>query len=92
MAADPTGNLSIALGTYLEKEGLSLRATVLVNPEGVIKSYDLHDNDIGRSCEEIIRKLQAAKYVSEHSGEVCPASWKPGAKTLKPSEDLIGKI
>ena len=52
----------------------------------------MHDNNIGRSAEELLRKLKAAQYVREHKGEVCPASWKPGKKTLKPSLDLVGKI
>jgi C-terminal domain of 1-Cys peroxiredoxin len=44
----------------------------------------IHDNSICSSAEEILRKLQAASFVSQHQGEVCPASWKPGKKTLKP--------
>jgi peroxiredoxin (alkyl hydroperoxide reductase subunit C) len=53
---------------------------------------EIHNNSIGRSGEELLRKLRAAKFVREHGGEVCPANWKPGAKTLKPSDDLVGKI
>jgi alkyl hydroperoxide reductase subunit AhpC len=65
---------------------------VLINPEGIVKAFEFHDNDIGRSVEETLRKLQAAKFVAEHGGEVCPMNWKPGAKTLKPGMDLVGKI
>ena len=92
MLADPTGNVCKAFGTYIENEGLSLRGTMIVDPDGVLKAMDIHDNSIGRSSDEIIRKLQAAIHVREHKGEVCPASWKPGAKTLKPGVDLVGKI
>ena len=92
MLADPTGKFCRLLGTYIASEGLSLRATVIVDPDGIIKSYDLHDNSIGRSTEEILRKLQAAQYVRTHKGEVCPVSWKPGKKTLKPGMNLVGKI
>ena len=92
MIADPTGNLCRMLGTYLENEGLSLRASVIIDPHGIIKSYELHDNSIGRSTAEILRKLQAAKFVEEHNGQVCPASWQPGKDTLKPGMDLVGKI
>ena len=92
MIADPTGNLCRILGTYLENDGLSLRASVIIDPHGVIKSYELHDNSIGRSTAEILRKLQAAKFVEEHNGQVCPASWQPGKDTLKPGMDLVGKI
>ncbi len=92
MAADPTGKLCREFGTYIESEGLSLRGSFLIDPDGVLKSIEIHDNSIGRCAEEILRKLQAAKFVREHKGQVCPASWKPGAKTLKPGLDLVGKI
>ena len=92
MGADPTGNICRAFGTYIEGEGLSLRGTFIIDPDGVLKAMDIHDNSIGRNSDEIIRKLQASIYVREHKGEVCPASWKPGAKTLKPGVDLVGKI
>ena len=92
MAADPTGKFCKALGTYLPNEGLSLRASIIVDPEGVVKVYDVHDNSVGRSTAEILRRLEASKYVSEHDGLVCPASWKAGGDTLKPGLDLVGKI
>lgn len=92
MLADPTGRLCRFFGTYLENEGLSLRSTVIVDPDGIIKAVDTHDNSIGRNSEEILRKLQAAKFVREHKTEVCPVNWKPGAKTLKPGMDLVGKL
>ncbi len=92
MLADPTGTLCRALGTYIEEEGLSLRATFIIDPDQKIKAYDVHDNSIGRATAEILRKLQAAKFVREHKGMVCPASWKPGAKTLTKGIDLVGKI
>ncbi len=92
MVADPTGNLCREFGTYIDEAGLSLRGTFIIDPDGVLKAMDIHDNSIGRSAEEILRKLQAAKYVRENKGEVCPASWKPGKKTLKPGLDLVGKI
>lgn len=92
MAADPTGDLCKELGVYIASEGLSLRGTFIFNPEGKLVSMEVNENSIGRNVNELLRKLQAAQYVYSHDGEVCPASWKPGAKTLSPSEDLIGKI
>lgn len=92
MIADPTGKLCRAFETYIENEGLSLRGTFIIDPHGEIKAADVHDNSIGRSTQEIVRKLQAAKFVSENKGLVCPASWTPGKKTLKPGIDLVGKI
>ena len=92
MLADPAGILCREFGTYIEDEGLSLRATFIIDPDGVLKAMDIHDNSIGRSCREILRKLKAAKYVSENPGQVCPANWEPGKETLKVSLDLVGKI
>lgn len=92
MLADPTGNMCRAFGTYIESEGLSLRGSFIIDPDGVLKAYEIHDNSIGRSARELLRKLQAAKYVREHGGEVCPASWEPGKDTLHPGLDLVGKI
>ena len=92
MAADPTGKLCRYFGTYLEHEGLSLRGTFIIDPDGVLKAMEIHDNSIGRSAEEILRKLQAAVFVRGHEGEVCPANWHPGRKTLRPGLDLVGKI
>lgn len=92
MLADPTGKVCRQFGTYIEEEGLSLRGTFIIDPDGVLKAAEVHDNSIGRSAKEILRKLQAAKFVREHKGQVCPASWEPGKKTLKPGLDLVGKI
>ncbi len=91
MLADPTGNLCRDYGTYIKEEGLSLRGTFIIDPDGILRVMEVHDNSIGRSAKELIRKIQAAKYVREH-GEVCPASWTPGKETLKPGLDLVGKI
>jgi NADH-dependent peroxiredoxin subunit C len=92
MVADPTGKICRAYGTYIEEEGLSLRGTFLIDPEGVLKAWELHDNSIGRSSKELMRKVKAAQFVREHGDEVCPANWEPGESTLKPGLDLVGKI
>ncbi len=92
MLADPTGKVCKAYGTYIDNEGLSLRGTFLIDPQGVLKAFEINDNNIGRSSKEIIRKLQASKHVSENKGQVCPVNWQPGSNTLKPGLDLVGKI
>ncbi len=92
MLADPTGMLTRAFGVHIEEEGLAYRGTFLVDPEGKIKIAEIHDNGIGRNANELLRKVQAAQFVASHPGEVCPAKWKPGAQTLKPGLDLVGKI
>ena len=92
MLADPTGTLCKEFGTYIEGEGLSLRGSFLIDPDGKLISMEIHDNSVGRCTIEILRKLKAAKYVRENKGQVCPASWEPGKDTLKPGLDLVGKI
>ena len=72
--------------------GMAVRGTFLIDPEGLIKVCEIHDNGIGRDASELLRKVKAALYVASHPGEVCPAKWKEGAETLKPSLDLVGKI
>ncbi|MCK6487472.1 MAG: peroxiredoxin [Planctomycetes bacterium] len=92
MLADPTGHLTRAFGVHIEEEGLAYRGTFVVAPDGKVKIAEIHDNGIGRNADELLRKIQAAQFVASHPGEVCPAKWKPGASTLKPGLDLVGKI
>jgi len=92
LVGDPTHVLSRGFGVHIEEEGLSLRGTFIVNPDGVIKTLEIHDNAIARDMKETLRKLKAAQYVASHPGQVCPAKWNDGAKTLTPSLDLVGKI
>jgi peroxiredoxin (alkyl hydroperoxide reductase subunit C) len=92
MIADPTGAITRNFDVMIEEEGLALRGTFLINPEGVIKTVEIHSNEIARDVSETLRKLQAAQYTAAHPGEVCQAKWKEGEKTLAPSLDLVGKI
>ena len=92
LAADTTGAVSRLFGVYDSATGLALRGTFIINPDGVIKTLEIHDNAIARDVTETLRKLKAAQYVASHPGEVCPAKWKEGEKTLAPSLDLVGKI
>jgi NADH-dependent peroxiredoxin subunit C len=92
MLADPTGALSRAFGVYIEDEGMAQRGTFLIDPDGRIKLVEINDGGIGRNADELLRKIQAAQFVRNHPNEVCPAKWKPGAQTLRPGLDLVGKI
>ncbi len=92
MIGDPTGAITRGFDVMIEEAGLALRGTFLVDPEGQIKVAEIHDLGIGRDASELLRKVKAAQYVASHPGEVCPAKWKEGEATLKPSLDLVGKI
>jgi peroxiredoxin (alkyl hydroperoxide reductase subunit C) len=92
MLADPTGLLTRAFGVMIEDDGMAYRGTFVSNPEGLIKLVEVQDNNIGRNADELLRKVEAAQFVASHDGEVCPAKWRQGQQTLKPSIDLVGKI
>lgn len=92
MVGDPTGTLSRNFDVMIADDGMAMRGTFVINPDGIIKIMEVNDGSVGRSATELIRKIQAAQYVASHKGEVCPASWKPGEETLSPSLDLVGKI
>ncbi|KFN47813.1 alkyl hydroperoxide reductase subunit C [Arenimonas metalli] len=92
LVGDPTHQLTRAFDVHIEEEGLALRGTFIINPEGVIKTAEVHDNAIARDVTETLRKLKAAQFVAANPGQVCPAKWKEGQKTLAPSLDLVGKI
>lgn len=92
MLADPTHVLSKDFEVYIEGDGMAERGSFIVNPEGKIVSYEVNAGNVGRNAEELFRKLQACQFVAEHGDQVCPAKWKPGEETLKPSLDLVGQL
>ena len=92
LVGDPTHALTNAFGVHIPEEGLALRGTFVVNPDGMIKTMEVHSNEIARDVKETLRKMKAAQYTAANPGQVCPAKWQEGAKTLAPSLELVGKI
>jgi peroxiredoxin len=92
MVGDPTGTISRNFEVMIEDVGLADRGTFVVDPDGKIQIVEITAGGIGRDAKELLRKVKAAQYVASHPGEVCPAKWKEGEKTLAPSLDLVGKI
>ncbi len=92
MAADPTGQVSRYFGVYDPESGLDLRGTFVINPDGVLVSKEINFYNVGRNADELLRKCQANVYLRANPAEACPAKWTPGAKTLTPSEKLVGKV
>jgi peroxiredoxin (alkyl hydroperoxide reductase subunit C) len=76
MLADTKRELSSALG-ILHADGVPLRATFIVDPEGVIRWVSVNDLNVGRNVDEVLRTLDALQ-----SDELCPCNWKPGQATL----------
>jgi len=95
LVGDPAHTLSRAFQVLVEEgddAGLALRGTFVIDPEGRIRTIEVHPDGIGRDAKELMRRVKAAQYIAAHPGEVCPAKWSEGAATLKPSFDLVGKI
>lgn len=92
MGADPTGKVSRLFGVYDESTGLDFRGTFIISPEGVLVSSEVNFYNVGRNADELLRKLKGFVHVSKHPEEACPAKWDTGKKTLKPGEDLVGKV
>ncbi len=92
MGADPTHVVSKTLGVYNEETGLALRGTFIIDPDGKLLASEVNFFPVGRNSSELLRKLKAFKHVRENPGQVCPAKWEPGKKTLIPGKDLVGKV
>jgi peroxiredoxin (alkyl hydroperoxide reductase subunit C) len=92
MGADPTGTVSRLFGVYDPASGLDFRGTFIISPEGKLVSSEVNFLNVGRNCDELLRKLEANVYLAKHGDEACPAKWKPGAQTLKPSAAMVGKV
>ncbi len=92
MVGDPTGAITRNFDVMIEEAGLADRGTFVIDTDGKIQIVEVNAGGIGRDASELLRKVKAAQYVASHPGEVCPAKWQEGEKTLAPSLDLVGKI
>ena len=77
LLADFNKEVSRQYGILLEDKGFTLRATFIIDPEGVLRFMQVNDNNVGRNVEEILRVIQALQ-----TGGLCQLEWKPGEKTL----------
>lgn len=92
MLADPAHVLAEGFEVLIPADGVAERGAFIVDPDGKIQVYEVTAGGIGRNAKELLRLVQAAKFVREHGDQVCPAKWQPGAETLKPSLDLVGQL
>lgn len=77
MLSDLKRELSTELGILDEEEGVALRATFIVDPEGIIRYVSVNDLDVGRNPNEVLRTLDALQ-----TDELCPCNWQKGEETL----------
>lgn len=86
MIADQTHEIAKDYGVLVEGKGIAYRGLFLIDREGVTRHMLVNDLPLGRSVDEALRMVDALRFF-EKNGEVCPANWKPGAKTIKPDVD-----
>ena len=79
LLADFTKQVSKDYGVLLERLGAALRATFLIDPDGLLRAYCVQDLTVGRNVDEILRLVSALK-----TGELCPVGWHPGEDHLPP--------
>ena len=70
----------------IQNDGIALRGSFLIDKEGVVKHQTINDLPLGRNVSEYLRLLEALQFTEEH-GEVCPANWKKGEKSMKPTQE-----
>lgn len=92
MGADPNQKVSKLFGVLDEATGLALRGTFIISPDGRLTGSEINFFNVGRSAEELLRKIKANVYLAKHPNEACPANWKEGQKTLTPGESLVGRV
>lgn len=91
MVSDGNGSIGKLYGVYDEGGGVNIRGRFLIDPDGVIQAMEVMTPPVGRNVEELIRQVEAFQHVRE-TGEVTPAGWVKGKKTLTPGPDLAGNV
>ncbi|KAI8640419.1 thioredoxin-like protein [Parasitella parasitica] len=83
LLADKTKSIAKDYGVLIEEAGIALRGLFIIDPKGTVRQITINDLPVGRSVDEVLRLVEAFKFTDEH-GEVCPANWQAGSKTIKP--------
>jgi peroxiredoxin (alkyl hydroperoxide reductase subunit C) len=94
MGADSKGDMTRAFGVMIEDAGLALRGRFLFNPDGICVAQEVQAPMVGRNVNEFLRQVQAWQHATK-TGEVCPAGWVPGGKTLPVNTDaepMTGRV
>jgi peroxiredoxin (alkyl hydroperoxide reductase subunit C) len=94
IGADTTGQVASAFGVLIEEEGVALRGRFLFNPDGICVAQEVQADSVGRNVNEFLRQVEAWQHATK-TGEVCPAGWRPGKKTLPvntDAEQMTGRV
>lgn len=95
LLADKSMSVARAYGVLHEESGIPFRGLFIIDGKGVLRQITVNDLPVGRSVDETLRLVQAFQYTDEN-GEVCPANWKPGSKTMvadpHKSQEYFGSV
>jgi peroxiredoxin (alkyl hydroperoxide reductase subunit C) len=92
MLADHSTDVAHYYNILDEESGIAGRGTFIIDPDGVCRGIEVTSGPLGRSSEELIRKIQALQFMRANPGQACPAKWAIGAKTLTPSIKIAGEV
>lgn len=88
LIADKNMEIARAYGVLKEDEGLAFRGLFIIDGKQTLRQITVNDLPVGRDVDETLRLVQAFKFTDEH-GEVCPAGWRPGKKSMKPTSEGV---
>lgn len=83
LLSDKSMAIARSYGVLDESSGVPFRGLFIIDKNGILRQITINDLPVGRSVDETLRLVQAFQFTDEH-GEVCPANWTPGKKTMKP--------
>ena len=90
LAADVKHEIAQAYGIEHPEAGVALRASFLINKNGVVRHQVVNDLPLGRNIDEMLRMVDALQFHEEH-GEVCPAQWEKGKEGMKDNPEGVAK-
>ncbi|KAI8880135.1 natural killer enhancing factor B [Backusella circina FSU 941] len=88
--SDKTKRIARDYGVLLEDAGVALRALFIIDAQGIVRQITVNDLSVGRSVDEALRLVEAFQHADKY-GEVCPADWRSGDKTITPDVEKAKK-
>lgn len=86
LVSDLNRTIASDYDVLIQNEGIAYRGLFIIDKDGIVRHQVVNDLPLGRNIDEVIRMLDALVYFEEH-GEVCPANWQKGDKSIKPTND-----
>ena len=90
LVADITKSISRDYDVLLEEDGVALRGLFLIDKDGIVQHQVVNNLPLGRNVDEVLRMVDALQFF-EKNGEVCPANWKAGDKSMVPTDEGLKK-